>query len=592
MGRFKKSSLLVGAAMVVVTMTAAACGSSSSNKVSTGSPSATSASSGKSGGSITYALDENLAGFNINTSAADEFVLGEILDTVWPQAFIVNDKSVPVLNTQLLDSADVTSTSPQTIVYKINPKASWSDGQPIDAEDFWYNWEAQSGATNVKDIDGKPFDDASTSGYQQIKSVVGSNPAGGSCTSASVTGIPGSISCANGKTVTVTFSTPYADWKSLFGNMVPAHIAAKVGWNTGFNNWKNVISGSWYEISNYVQNQYVVLKKNPSYWGTPGKLDTITFQIFNGDTQAVPAMQNGEVQVINPLEVDLSIVQQADQLSGVTKNLVGGLQFQHIDFNEANPYLAKLQVRQAIAYGTNRQQIVSRTVGEFDKSIVPLGNHMLMPNQPGYVNNGSAYDTVNVAKAKSLLEAAGMKMAPDGYFQPTFGPEAGQDLTFTINSTTGNTLRANIEQLFQADMKAIGVKINIANQNASQLFGTTGPKGQFDMILFAWVLSPFLSGNQSIYCSYTNATLCGSNWDHYADPAVDTLLAKGAAATSNQAEVNDYNQADKLLWNDMATLPLFQAPVFLVYSNKYVNIINNPNSDGIPWNANDWALAS
>ena len=59
------------------------------------------------------ALDENLAGFNINTSAASEFVLQEIMNMVWPQAFIVNNKLQPVLNTQLLQSAVQTSTVPR-----------------------------------------------------------------------------------------------------------------------------------------------------------------------------------------------------------------------------------------------------------------------------------------------------------------------------------------------------------------------------------------------------------------------------------------------------------------------------------------------
>ena len=70
------------------------------------------------------ALDENLAGFNINTSAASEFVLQEIMNMVWPQAFIVNNKLQPVLNNQLLESASVTSTSsePQTVVYKHQPQ--------------------------------------------------------------------------------------------------------------------------------------------------------------------------------------------------------------------------------------------------------------------------------------------------------------------------------------------------------------------------------------------------------------------------------------------------------------------------------------
>ena len=114
--------------------------------------------SSSSGGTATVALDENLAGFNINTSASDEFVLQEIMNMVWPQAFIVNNKLQPVLNTQLLESADVTSTNPQTVVYKINPKAVWSDGTPITADDFIYNWQAQSGNPAYTDVGGQPYD--------------------------------------------------------------------------------------------------------------------------------------------------------------------------------------------------------------------------------------------------------------------------------------------------------------------------------------------------------------------------------------------------------------------------------------------------
>ena len=116
-----------------------------------------SASSVKSGGSMTMALDENLAGFNINTSAADEYVLQEILDVVWPQPYIVNAALKPVLNTDLISSVKVT-TNPQTITYNINPKAVWQDGTPIDADDFIYNYQAQSGNTSYTDVGGKPYD--------------------------------------------------------------------------------------------------------------------------------------------------------------------------------------------------------------------------------------------------------------------------------------------------------------------------------------------------------------------------------------------------------------------------------------------------
>src|SRR4030095_10808793 len=60
----------------------------------------------------------------------------------------------------------------------------------------------------------KDNDVASTTGYDQIKSVKGSD---------------------NGKTVTVVFAEPFTDWKSLFYGLLPAHYMEKVagGWNTG-----------------------------------------------------------------------------------------------------------------------------------------------------------------------------------------------------------------------------------------------------------------------------------------------------------------------------------------------------------------------
>ena len=70
---------------------------------------------------------------------------------------------------------------------------------------------------------------------------------------------------------------------------------------------------------------------------------------------------------------------------------------------------------------------------------------MFVASQPQYVNDGSQYDTVNPSKAESLLSGLGFKKASDGYFQPNYGPQSGQDLTFTIQSTSGNSTRAQTE---------------------------------------------------------------------------------------------------------------------------------------------------
>ena len=536
------------------------------------------------------ALDENLAGFNINTSAASEFVLQEIMNMVWPQAFIVNNKLQPVLNSQLLESAEVTATSPeQTVVYKINPKAVWSDGTPITADDFIYNWQAQSGNSQYTDVNGQPYDDASTAGYNQIASVVGSDPSGGAACA------PGSAAdrnaglCPNGRTVTVTFKPSFTDWRSLYTNIVPAHIARTVGWNTGFVGPTQTISGSWFEIQSYNANQSVVLVRNPSYWGTPAKLNKLVFQFFSDDDQLVPALQNKEINILNPSTVNLSIVQNANQVPGTTKATLPGLEFEHFDFNQADPYLAKLQVREAIAHGVNRQALIQRTVGEIEKGINPLGSRVLVSTQQGYKGTSYSFST---STSNNLMKEAGFKKASDGYWQPNYGPQKGKDLTFTIQSTSGNSIRSETEELFQAQMKAIGIKINIQNYDANTFFGTNLPNGTYQIAEFAWVTTPFVSGNQPIYCSYTNGSNCDENWTHSAHAHVDQLMASGSAAPSTSKEISDYNEADAILWQNMVTLPLYQKPQFWAWSNNLKGVIPNTSSVGVTWNAENWSISS
>jgi peptide/nickel transport system substrate-binding protein len=163
----------------------------------TGNPDTINTASVTKGGTLTYTLEKTIDNWNVLTSAGDTFETAEVENAIYPNAFNVNPDLQPVLNTDLLTSANVTSSSPQTIVYVINPKAVWSDGTPITVADFTYLWKAQDGT------DCSKCDIASTTGYAQIASVTGSN---------------------NGQTVTVVMKTPFSDWKSLFDNLMPYQL--------------------------------------------------------------------------------------------------------------------------------------------------------------------------------------------------------------------------------------------------------------------------------------------------------------------------------------------------------------------------------
>lgn len=566
----KNKRIFGGLALALAGMTALAACSSSGSSSSTPS-SSSSAASVKSGGTFTYALDQDMAGFNILNLNDDEFVLQEVLNQVWPQVYITTNTLNEQLDTNYVTSAKVTSSNPQTVVYQINPKATWSDGVPFNAQDFIYNWQAQSGNPKFTDVGGKAFEPATTAGYSLIKSVTSSN---------------------GGKTATVVFSSPFGDWKSLFGPMIPAHIAEKVGFNNGFQTFNAAVkvSGGPFEIQSYTQGQDIVEVRNSKWWGTPAPLDKLVFRIFADDNQIPPALQNSEVNGANPAQASLQFKDAIASVPNLTTDIIPGLEFQHMDFNQANPYLAKLDVRQAIAYGTNRADMVNRIVGPITASVKPLNNRIFMPNQPQYTDTSGGLGDFDPAKAKQLLQASGMTMGSDGYFHPSSGPEAGKDLTFSISTTSGEPVRSEIEQLFQSYMKNVGIKINIQNYSPNTLFGTVGPKSEFDIIEFAWVSTPFPSGNISIYCSYTNSNLCGQNWDHYANPQLDKLLNQAAGTLDTTAAAALYNQADALLWKDMVTLPLFQQPQLYTWNNTYGNVLPNPSNNGLTWNAQTWGL--
>jgi peptide/nickel transport system substrate-binding protein len=576
-----------GAALIALaTLVAVGCSSSTGSSSAPGtsspgasspgasSPGASSSAPVKSGGTLTFALDEDVAGFNPLAAGDTEFVLVEMTDQTLPRVFVVQPDLKPVLDTNVVTSASVVKNNPQTIVYQINPKAVWSDGVPINADDFIYNWQAQSGNAKFKDVGGKPFLPASTSGYSQIASVTGSN---------------------GGKTVTVVLSKPYGDWQALFSQsnpLIPAHIAKTAGFNGGFQNFgpSVQVSGGPYEIQSYTKGEDLVEVPNPHYWGTPGSLSKIVYRFILSDDQQPPAVQNGEVNMVNPVLASIPFLDSVKSIPNFTVQVQPALEFQHMDFNEANPYLALSSVRHAIAYGTNRQEMITRIVAPLSTQIGPLGNRLIMPTQPSYTATDHGAGAFDPAKARSLLQQAGMTMGSDGYFRPNFGPEKGQDFTLSISTTSGVAVRSEIEQLFQADMKAIGLKINIQNYTANTLFGTIGPKGEFQIIEFAWVTSPFVSANQSIYCSYTSPQ-CGDNWDHYADPKVDSLFNQALSTIDPAQAAGIYNQVDGLLWSDMATLPLFQNPDLFGWSSNYANIVPNTSNIGIPWNANAWGAA-
>jgi peptide/nickel transport system substrate-binding protein len=528
--------LILGLALV-----AAACGGGGGG----GGGGNNSSNNIQEGGTLNYAADQEPTGFNPQTSKDNGTSVLWVVNRVYPSVFVTKPDFTVALDDQLMESAELTKEDPQTVVYKIKPNAVWSDGVPFNADDFIYNWQSQNGSDKKLDV-------ASTTGYEDIQSVTGSD---------------------NGKTVTVVFKNKFSDWKSLFGPIVPAHYtkAQKGGWNTGLDkNPQNIPSGGPFKVESYTQGQSLTLAKNDKYWGTKAHLDKIVYRFLPESVTQPAALQNNEVDLIYP-QPQLDQVQQVQQLPDVQYQINFGLSFEHLDFNFKNPQLGDLKVRQAIATGLNRQELLDRTVKQFSSKATVLGNRIWLTGQKQYQDHSGNYGKGDVNAAKQLLEGDGYTLGSDGVYA-----KGGKRLSFRFSTTAGNQLRETQGVLFQAQMKQIGIEIKIANAPSTKFFGENLPQGNFDIADFAWVGTPFaISSSKPIY-----ETGSDSNYGKYASPKVDSLFRQAIAELDPNKAAELANQVDQQLWDDMVTIPLYTKPTFLAWRNTYTNITDVATNEG------------
>jgi len=582
------------ACAAVFALAVSACGSS---KKSTATPvpqgpaaSAAEANTVNSGkatgtGSVTWTIEKHIDSWNPGTNEGNTFDFAQALNGVYPTSFIINPDYTISLNKELLVSAEQTSTSPLTLVYKIQPTATWSDGEQITADDFIFLWHAQNG-TSAK------FDVAGTTGYEDIASVDGSD---------------------GGKTVTVKFKDGkiYSDWKSLFGTLMPSHLkknfdkptsdktddptftAEERLWNIGLQTSAPKVSGGPYVIDSVsADGLTIVEKRNDKYYGAKANLDQITFKAIEDSTQEPLALKNGDVDGVYP-QPTFDLVNQLKGLgSNYTVNLNAGLIFEHLDMNFHNKYLGSKDfgtaLRTAMFTAANREQIIGKTVKQFFPAAKPLNNRFFVQSQKGYQDNLNGLGGGDVAKAKKVLtdakftwDASGALVAPDGTKVPTIR------LRFKGNQTRQDTCDE-----FARQMKEIGVTVEVSKSDSlGKLIAQKGDAYQWDMILFAWVGSPFISGNSSIYHSLPDGATDPQNDDGwYGNPKVDDLLVKAGAETDYDKAAVLWNQADKIVSEDAYTLPLYQKPTMIAYKNTLVNVRDNTTSIGPTYNVGQWGI--
>ncbi|GAA1427427.1 ABC transporter family substrate-binding protein [Microlunatus lacustris] len=458
----------------------------------------------------------------------------QIRDSILPNYFNFDALGVPTANPDYLVSAEQTQAKPTVVKMVLNPEAVWGDGSPIDVDDLTATWKACNGENTKNNC-------ASTDGFDQVASIE---------------------SGADKFDVTITFKDAFPDWAQPFTQPLKAESIAdtdtfNTGWTTLDNEW---LAGP-FKVENIDKTQQVVTEvPNENWWGEKPLLDKISHRVIAVD--ATPnAFVNNEIDVYD-IGSDPNGYQLATGVSGATIRKAAGPNWRHITVNSKAGLLKDKVVRQAVLQGLDRDAIGSSDLAGIDWPTTVLNNTIILSNQEGYQDmaelTGLKYDP---EKAKSELDAAGWTVGSDGIRE-----KDGKKLAVKFSTLDGVPAAQNEGLQSQNMLKEIGIKVDIVNVPSDE-FSTTLSSHSFEMIPFSWIGTPFPFAN----INQLFGTGSDSNYAQLSMPEVDELANQIKVETDKAKRIELANQAAKIIWENVHTIPLYQRPELIATKSNLAN---------------------
>ena len=516
------------------------------------------------------------------------------------------DQYVDAETQEVVTATETVTELPQlTVTFELVDGLTWQDGTPVTAGDSVFSRELSC----HPDTPSSKYTCDRTTSYE----------AAGDSTVV-WTGLPGFTD----QTYFTNFYTPLPQHQpgadgTLMSDMEPTAILEDE------NLTRKPYSFGPFMVEEWVTGESITLVKNENYWrageGLPF-LDKVVHQFIPDTNALLAALRSGEIDVgtqggLNLDQYDELVTAEEDGEMNVY--YVVGTVWEHIDF-DLNPvddraaFGACKEVRQAVAYGTDRQSMVDQIM----KGQTKVQNTYVPDSHWAYPADGaglSIYD-YNPDMAGELLDGLGFVDADgdgireaqeditctittdvDGSTKDQVIP-AGTPLELTLNTTSGNEMRQQSTLLFQSNMNEIGVGINLEYLEAGTYF-SDGPDGplfgrRFDLGQFAW-----LTGVQPpvglYWCtevpSEENAW-AGQNETGWCNPDYDKI-SKQADNTLERAEALPlYQQAQEMFTENLPVMPLFARVKVMGTSPDVVNFAPNPTVNSETWNIETWGFAS
>ena len=147
----------------------------------------------------------------------------------------------------------------------------------------------------------------------------------------------------------------------------------------------------------------LTLVRYDDYWGEPAKLDSLVFTPIPDNAARLQALQSGDIQGYDLVEPqDIPTIEGDSNLQILDRP---AFNVGYVGINQAKPPMDKLEVRQALAHGLNRQEVVDSFYGGRGE----VATQFMPPDVLGWADDVTTYD-YDPELSKQLLQEAGLTL--------------------------------------------------------------------------------------------------------------------------------------------------------------------------------------
>lgn len=512
----------------------------------------------KSKDSIVYALTSSPTGiFNplLNDTTYDDAVIDLTYNSLLSFDKNLNPKP------ELAKSYEISDDN-LSITFKLNDNIKWNDGKTLTADDvaFTFTSLADKGYTGSK--------------YGYVEELKGAKD----YHEGSADKIEG-IEVIDKNTIKFTFAEPYSPGLTNLGSIgiIPKHIWGEVPiaqWKDKKDLLTKPVGTGPYEVVSFTEGQDVQLKRNDNYFDGDVKTEKFILKVTNEDT-ATGELLNGTVDVIDASNLKNKDIKELESegmdVTSYDSNLV-----QYMGFNLRDKKFQDKNLRQAFMYALDRNAMVDKLL-EGNGQVVDTP---MLPSSWSYPDKSTLNNyKYNKDKAKELLKQAGYE---DRDNNGIVEDKDGKELVVKLTYPTGNKLREQTAPIIQANLKDIGVKMELENMEFTALMDKVVANHDFELYLMGNNLS--LDPDPKPYWHSTSASdeKGNSAWNisSFKNEKADQLIEQGISVSDQKQRKEIYSQFGKLL-ND-------EVPWAYLYSQNIRKAYNPHLKDFKPYTFNDF----